>query len=468
MYKNKKVLVAGGTGTIGIPVVERLIELQAEVTVVSMDSPEYARVVLGDEVSFMQSDLTNFDNCLRVTRGQDYVFNLVGIKGSVGIGETKVASYFVPALWYQTNLMEASFRNGVSRYLFVSSICGYPQSLIPKEEDSMWDAIPVQNDRFVGLAKRIGEIQGETYLKQYGWDAVRIVRPSNVYGPFDDFDPATAQVIPALIRRMVDGENPIRVWGDGSAVRDFIFSEELADWLLVALEKAPPCVPINLGSGKGTTIKELAETIAQCVPRPPQIEWDKTKPSGDPVRILSLEKAKELIGFKLKTELREGIKKTVNWYLNNAELANQKKGNIMSSKERQYLLPLAELIDRLTIAQIKEVLISENKESYTQEMEKLAHDIDLIIEERELKLSARLIRIIIVLSQMNLHIWFNKDKMQNNPEHYLELLKLAHQLNGIRNQMKNLLLEESGDREKSAMKTNFNTDALEGWEISIK
>lgn len=324
MYKNKKVLVAGGTGTIGIALVKRLIALEANVTVVSMDSVEYTRAVLGYNVSFMQMDLTNFSNCLRATKNQDYVFNLVGIKGSTGIGETKVASYFVPMLWYQTNLMEASFRNSVSRYLFVSSICGYPQSSVPKEEDSMWDGMPKQNDRFSGLAKRIGEIQGETYLQQYGWDAVRIVRPSNVYGPFDDFDPATAQVTPALISRMIDGENPVKVWGSGSAVRDFIFSKELADWLLVALEKAPPCVPVNLGSAKGTTIKELAETIAQCVSVPPQIEWDKTKLSGDPIRILSMERAKELLGFELKTELKEGIQKTVDWYLSNLELAKHK------------------------------------------------------------------------------------------------------------------------------------------------
>jgi len=323
MYENKKVLVAGGTGTIGIPLVERLIEAEAKVTVVSMDSPEFASMLFGDKVSFQQRDLTDLANCLSATEGQDYVFNLVGIKGSAGIGETKVASYFVPMLWYQTNLMEAAFRNSISRYLFVSSICGYAQSSIPKEEDSMWDGMPKQNDRFPGLAKRIGEVQGETYLQQYGWDAVRIVRPSNVYGPFDDFNPVTAQVIPALIRRMVDGENPVTVWGDGQAVRDFIFSEELADWLLVALEKAPPCLPINLGSGKGTTIKELAETIAQCIPEPPRIEWDKTKPSGDSVRILSVERAKELLGFELKTELKEGIKKTIDWYLRHRDLASK-------------------------------------------------------------------------------------------------------------------------------------------------
>ncbi len=325
MYKNKKTLVAGGTGTIGIPLVRKLVELGADVTVVSMDSLEYAGKLFGDSVEFVQSDLTDFNNCLAATKGKDYVFNLVGIKGSTGIGESKVASYFVSMLWYQTNLMEASFRSSVSRYLYVSSICGYPQSSGSKQEDTMWDGMPKQNDRFPGLAKRIGEVQGETYLHQHGWDAVRVVRPSNVYGPYDDFDPATAQVIPALISRMTGGEDPVIVWGDGSAIRDFIFSEELAHWLLVAVEKAPPCVPINIGCGKGVTIKELAETIAGCVPVTPSIEWDVTKPTGDASRILSVERAKELIGFELKTSLKEGIQKTVDWYLSNKGLL-QKKG----------------------------------------------------------------------------------------------------------------------------------------------
>ncbi len=321
MYHDKKVLVAGGTGTIGIPLVRRLIISGAEVTVVSMDTPEYATLLFGDKITFHHSDLTRLENCLGATQGQDYVFNLVGIKGSVGIGESKVADYFVPMLWYQTNLMEAAFRNGISRYLFISSICGYPQSSIPKEEDSFWDGLPKQNDRFPGLAKRIGEVQGETYLQQYGWDAVRVVRPSNVYGPYDDFNPATAQVIPALISRMLGGENPIIVWGDGSVVRDFVFSEELADWLMVALEKAPPCIPINLGSGHGTTIRELAETIASCLPEPPSIEWDSSKPTGDPIRLLSTARARELLGFELKTGLKEGIEKTIAWYIEHRELA---------------------------------------------------------------------------------------------------------------------------------------------------
>lgn len=314
MYKNKRVLVAGGTGTIGIPLTRKLIKLSAEVTVVSMDNEKKARIIFGDSINFIQKDLTNLENCLQVTNGQDYVFNLVGIKGSTGIGETKVASYLVPMLWFQTNLMEASFRNNVRKYLFVSSICGYPQTVKPKEEDIFWNEMPKQNDRIPGLAKRIGEIQGEAYLLEYGWDAVKIVRPSNVYGPFDDFNPRTAQVIPSLIARIMNGENPLRVWGDGSAVRDFIYSEDVAHWLLGAMEKAPSCVPINLGSENGVTIKELVNIIAKYAPTPPDIEWDKTKPAGDPVRILSMDRAKKLLNYKLITDMNKGIQQTIEWY----------------------------------------------------------------------------------------------------------------------------------------------------------
>ena len=315
---NKKILVAGGTGTIGSQLVPKLIKYGNDVTVVSMDSPDYANQVLGPDVHFIQSDLTDLDNCLTVTKGHEQVYNLVGIKGSVGIGETKVASYFVPMLRFQTNLMDAAFKNEVGRYMFVSSVCIYPQGDI-HFEDNAWNGMPKQNDRIPGIAKRVGELQGETYLKEYGWDAVRIVRPSNVYGSYDDFNPETAQVIPALIHRMIEGENPVKVWGDGTAVRDFIFSEDLAEWMIIAMEKLPACTPINLGSGIGHTIKKIAETISENTPFKPQIKWDKSKPSGDPSRIMNIERAEKLIGYKPKTSIDEGIRKTIRWYIDNKD-----------------------------------------------------------------------------------------------------------------------------------------------------
>ena len=323
MYSGKNVLVAGGTGTIGTPLVKMLLDRGANVSVVSMDTPEYAKRVLGNDVEFTKLDLTLTENCLKATHGKDYVFNLVGIKGSVGIGETKVASYFVPMLRFQTNLMDAAFQSGASRYMFISSVCIYPQAS-EHYEDNAWNGMPKQNDRIPGLAKRIGEIQGETYLKEYGWDAVRIIRPSNVYGPFDDFNPQTAQVIPSLISRVLSGENPLKVWGDGTAIRDFIYSKEVAHWLLEALEHAPPCVPINLGSGTGFSIQEVVEAITDLQPRHIDVVWDKTKPSGDPIRIMNMDRAKKLLNFKPIYSLKDGLQETIEWIKNNPKLAELK------------------------------------------------------------------------------------------------------------------------------------------------
>jgi GDP-L-fucose synthase len=323
-YLGRRALVAGGTGTIGIPLVRQLLERGAEVTVVSLHDEAYARAMLGPDIRFRRADLTDLDECLRATQGQEFVFNLVGIKGSVGIGETKVASYFVPMLRFQTNLMDAAFRSGASRFLFVSSVCAYPPSPL-HHEDNVWNGLPKQNDRYPGLAKRIGEAQGETYLKEFGWDAVRIVRPANVYGPHDDFDPRTAQVIPALISRMVAGENPVRVWGDGSAIRDFVFSEDVAYWCLEAAARAPACTPINLGAGQGRTIREVATVIARLVPGRPEIAWDPDKPTGDPVRLLSVERARKLLGYSERTPLEKGIRATIEWYLRQPAAAQSRK-----------------------------------------------------------------------------------------------------------------------------------------------
>ena len=326
-YKFKKILVAGGSGMIGIELVKRLLDAGAEVGVVSLDSKKKVEKVLGKKVKFTRADLTSLRNCLKATAGCDFVFNLIGIKGSVGIGEKKVASYFVPMLRYQTNLMDAAFKNKVKRFLFVSSICAYPQSNIAKEEDTVWNGMPRQNDRIPGIAKRVGELQGEAYLKEYGWDAVRVVRPANVYGPFDDFNPATAQVIPALIARVVGGENPLKVWGDGSARRDFIYVEDVADGILTAIEKAPACFAVNLGSGKAVSIKEIVKVIVNNASKKPKIEWDSSKPAGDPMRLLSTKRAKKYLRFKPKYTLEAGIKKTMDWYKEYYKLSSLRSRN---------------------------------------------------------------------------------------------------------------------------------------------
>ena len=216
-------------------------------------------------------------------------------------------------LRFQTNLMEAAFNEGITRFLFTGSVCSYPQANL-HFEDNMWNGMPKQNDRIPGIAKRVGEILGEAFQLEYGWDAVRVVRPSNVYGPYDDFNPATAQVIPSLIHKVMFSNSPIKVWGDGSAVRDFIFSEDVAYWMLEALERAPSNYPINLGNGHGLSIKTIAETIVRIINPNCNLVWDSSGPVGDPMRVMSMDRAKEVLGFHQLTTIEEGITKTAKWY----------------------------------------------------------------------------------------------------------------------------------------------------------
>lgn len=321
MYKDLNVLVAGGTGTIGVPTVKILLDRGAKVSVVSLDSKHKFEKIFkkdSERITFQNLDLTDLESCHTAVKNKDVVINLVGIKGNTGIGQTKVASFFIPMLRFQTNLMEAAYKNNVFRYLFTSSICAYPQGEL-HFEDSVWDGFPKQNDRIPGIAKRVGELLGEAFELEFGWDAVRVIRPANVYGPFDDFNPITGQVIPALIAKAINATDSIEVWGDGKAIRDFVFSEDIAFWALEALEKAPPNFPLNFGSGGGFSIKALAELIISLINPECEIVWNKNAQTGDPIRLLSIDRARDTIGYLPKTSLSDGIIKTILWYKNELE-----------------------------------------------------------------------------------------------------------------------------------------------------
>jgi GDP-L-fucose synthase len=313
MYKGKRVLITGGTGMIGVQLVRLLLEKEANVCVASLDDP--SRV--SKDVEFKHGNLMEWEFCKSITKGMDYVFHLAGIKGSVGIGNVKAASFLVPHLLMNTLMMEASRQADVDRYLFTSSIAVYhPTDVFV--EDKAWDGPPHHTDKYGAWAKRIGELQAEAYKVEYGWDKIAIVRPANVYGPYDNFDPQTAMVVPSLINRVANGENPLVVWGDGSAIRDFIFSRDCAEGMLLALEKGASCIPINLGSGTGISIKELVMTLVSCFQNPPEVVWDTSKPSGQSIRLMDITRAKELLGFGPCTSLQQGIKETVKWYMENS------------------------------------------------------------------------------------------------------------------------------------------------------
>lgn len=317
MFKDKKVLVTGGTGLIGRPLVEILIGRGAKVRIASLDDPSRAH----PQAEFSRVDLRHLNNCLEVCNGMDYVFNLVGIKGSPAMAAKKPASFFFPTISFSANMLEAARQCGVKKYLYTSSVGVYALAEVFYEDD-VWKTFPSPNDRFAGWAKRMGELQVEAYRIEYGWNDVNIVRPANVYGPFDNFDPDNAMVIPSLIQRAVGGENPLTVWGDGSSVRDFIHARDVAAGMILVMEKNPG-VPINLGSGVGVTIREIVEVITSNLETKPKVVWDTSKPTGDRKRLMDVSRAAAL-GFEPKISIEDGIKETMSWYRQNKETADQR------------------------------------------------------------------------------------------------------------------------------------------------
>lgn len=325
MYKGKKILVTGGTGLIGRPLVEILIDSGATVRIASLDDPSRAH----PGAEFIRADLTRFENCIKACEGMDYVFHLAGIKGSPAMTAQKPASFFVPTILFNTNMMEAARQNNIEKYLFTSSVGVYGPAEI-FYEDEVWKTFPSQNDRFAGWAKRMGELQADAYRIEYAWKGVEIVRPANVYGPYDNFDPKNAMVIPSLIRRAMSGEDPLVVWGDGSAIRDFIFARDVARGMLMVMEKAPGSA-VNLGSGTGVDIKTIVEIIVANLKKKPKVVWDTTKPSGDKKRLMDMSRARS-IGFKPETSIELGIKETMAWFEKNKESVDKRFNVFTESK----------------------------------------------------------------------------------------------------------------------------------------
>ena len=314
-FSGQRVLVAGGTGLIGIPLVELLIEQGSEVKIASLDDSSRAH----PKAIFRRIDLTDQQNCLEVTTDIDYVFNLLCVKGSPLMMREHPATFFDTLRKLSANLAEASLKNKVGGYLFASSVAVYHPSEILKEDD-VWMTMPSKNDWFAGWAKRMGELQIEAYKIEHGWNNTAIVRPSNVYGPYDNFDPDTSLFMASIIRKFAERQNPIIVWGDGSQIRDFIHARDAARGIILAAEKAVS--PINLCSGRPTTIREVVEILARDADYKPEIIFDTTKPAGDQRRLLDTTRL-EAMGFRPEITLETGILETKNWIINNPNLISK-------------------------------------------------------------------------------------------------------------------------------------------------
>ena len=314
MFENKKILVTGGSGMIGRQLVSLLKNENAEIHVADLNKP----VNMPDDIIFHNVDLKNFDNCKNICKGMDYVFNLVGIKCSPQVCIERPAEIMGPMMQFNTNMLEAAMLSNVEWYLYTSTVGVYEPAEVLFEDD-VWNSQPSKNDWYGGWAKRMGELQCEAYEKQHGKGICSIVRPANVYGPYDNFDPENAMVIPSLIRKANDNEI-LEVWGDGSPIRDFIHCRDVALGMM-HLVKNKVTEPVNLGSGSGISIKQIADIISKRFGR--EIKWLSDKPMGDKRRVFDTKRA-EKYGFKTQISLEFGINETIDWFIENKEIIDER------------------------------------------------------------------------------------------------------------------------------------------------
>ncbi|MDP3731065.1 MAG: NAD-dependent epimerase/dehydratase family protein [bacterium] len=327
LFKGKYVLVAGGTGMVGRQLVEILIDRGAHLWVASMDDKSRAHPEI---TAFFKTDLRIYSNCRRVCLGMDMVFNLLGVKGSPAVTDKYPEKFFYHTVMLNAQLMHAAAECGIKEYLYTSTNGVYAPASIMRE-DEMWQNPPSPHDKFAGWAKRMGELQAEACLIEYGMRTT-IVRPSNIYGPYDNFDGENAMVVPSLIKKAViaaETGQPMKPWGDGSPKRDFIHARDVARAMLLAVEKAPGQV-LNVSSGIGTSIRELVEIIKKqfnrdrVLPRKSiEVIWNTSGPSGDNTRILDNTLLRS-IGYQPSISLEEGIYETTAWYIVNRQDAQNR------------------------------------------------------------------------------------------------------------------------------------------------
>ncbi len=313
-YKDSNVLVTGGTGTIGRPLVQMLVDRGAKVTVASLDDPQG----LPEGVVFLDFNLDDPYLCRTASRPQDYVFHLAGSKGGVGIGRSRAADFMAANTRVNVSMIEAAAMVKVKRFLFTSSIGVYPGDKEIFIENEAWDGPPHESDFFGGWSKRFGELLCESFRVQSGLDYV-IVRPTNSFGPWDNFNPETAMVVGALIGRACGGENPLKIWGDGQQERDLLYSGDCARGMMLAMEHGKSGEAYNLASGVTISISELAGIIASCMPQQVQLAYDLNGPVGNLVRLMNIDKAKQDLGFEPKVSILDAIAKTIDWYRDNPE-----------------------------------------------------------------------------------------------------------------------------------------------------
>ncbi|MEA3378204.1 MAG: NAD-dependent epimerase/dehydratase family protein [Nanoarchaeota archaeon] len=313
-WKGKEVLVTGGAGFIGSHLIEMLIETGAKITVPIFNGKIDFLNNVKDKITIINANLLDFKNCLDLTHKKDIIMNLAALVGGLEFNIKHPGSIFRNNLLIFMNVLEAARQNKVANFLTVSSACVYPRyCTIPTPEEEGFKDRPEPTNEGYGWAKRMEEFMSKAYMKEYRMK-IAVARPYNAYGPRDNFNPKSSHVIPAIIKRVLDEENPLVIWGNGQQSRAFLYVTDFCRGLMVLTEKCDDAKAINLGTDKEVSIKELVKQILKVTGKNPEVIFDISKPTGQPRRNCDITKAKQL-GFEAIVPLEEGLKKTVAWYL---------------------------------------------------------------------------------------------------------------------------------------------------------
>jgi GDP-L-fucose synthase len=295
-----RVLVTGGGGFLGSHLVTRLEDDGHDVFVAR--SADY--------------DLTSFEETGRLLDDADaeLVFHLAAVVGGIGANQTNPGLYWYANLAMGVNVLEQARLHETPKLVISATVCAYPKfAPIPFREETLWDGYPEETNAPYGVAKKSILVGAQAYREQYGLNSIFLL-PTNLYGPRDNFDLETSHVIAAMIRKMLEAEDEIVLWGDGSPTREFLYVDDCVEGFVLAAERYDGPEPVNLGASKEISMRDLAELIADVTDYRGRIVWDETKPNGQPRRSVDGTRARQLFGFEAKTDLRDGIERTVAWY----------------------------------------------------------------------------------------------------------------------------------------------------------